>query len=73
LLVIMGIFLVFLATVLLVAFAGGDVRGFGLILIGPIPLIISGGAEAAYIAIAVSIAILAAMVAIILSSRAGRR
>jgi len=69
----LGIALVFLAVVILALSYGGEVRGFGFILIGPIPLVISGGAEAAYLLVGVFAAALAAIViAILLMARAGR-
>lgn len=64
LLLFIGIVIILVAVSLMLY--GSGVRGFGFILIGPVPLIIGGGAEALYIFLAIFVLIVIAFVLSIL-------
>ncbi len=68
--IIVGFILVFLALLAFSLFAGVKASGFGFILIGPIPIILSGGVEAIYISLIIAIALI--IVAVIILARAIR-
>jgi uncharacterized membrane protein len=70
-LIILGFILVFLALLVFSLFTGVEAKGFGFILIGPIPIILSGGAEAIYILLIITIALIIAIVTML--ARAIRR
>jgi len=60
--IIVGFILVFLALLVFSLFSGVEARGFGFILIGPIPIIMSGGVEAIYISLIIATALIIAVV-----------
>ncbi len=68
--IIVGFILVLLALLAFSLFTGVEARGFGFILIGPIPIILSGGVEAIYISLIIAAAIIIA--AVIMLARAIR-
>ncbi|MEM1611235.1 MAG: DUF131 domain-containing protein [Sulfolobales archaeon] len=70
-LILIGFILVFLAFLLLSLPAGVEARGFGFILIGPIPIMLSGGVEAIYILLVIAVALLI-LIAVMLARTIGR-
>ncbi|MEM4971657.1 MAG: DUF131 domain-containing protein [Sulfolobales archaeon] len=66
-LILIGFILVFLAVLLLSLPAGAEARGFGFILIGPIPIMLSGGVEAIYLLLIIAVALLVLIVAMLAS------
>lgn len=65
-----GVLLIFLGFVLIliaisIAVIGSGARGVGIVVIGPIPIILSGGTDAMIIMLAVMVAILIALIAAI--------
>lgn len=58
--ILLGVFLILLA--LSITLLGSSARGFGIIIIGPIPIVLSGGADAITILSLIVIAVLSVLI-----------
>lgn len=65
LLIFLGVFLVFIA--LAIFLLGSGAKGFGIIIIGPVPILVSGGVEAVLILTAISILVIVIIAIFILT------